>query len=141
MNSEGLESFNLALHRFGHVTVPDELAKAGRKIALSVLRGVIWKTPVRTGRARSNWSVTLDKPSGAEINGGGFDSPAVGGQAETVIASLTLAKGESVIRRWNPEDVVLWIENNVPYIESLENGHSRQAPAGMLKLTLNEVGG
>ena len=33
-----------------------------------------------------------------------------------------------------------YISNNTPYIERLENGHSkRQAPDGMLKMTLLEL--
>ena len=34
---------------------------------------------------------------------------------------------------------VIFITNNLPYINALENGHSDQAPSGMLAVTLNEV--
>jgi len=36
---------------------------------------------------------------------------------------------------------VHYITNNVPYIQALEDGHSRQAPQGMLKTTLIEFKG
>ena len=37
------------------------------------------------------------------------------------------------------QDTVWTIANNLPYVEALENGHSKQAPAGMVKLALLDV--
>lgn len=34
---------------------------------------------------------------------------------------------------------VIWQTNNLPYILPLENGHSRQAPEGMVDINLNAV--
>ena len=31
---------------------------------------------------------------------------------------------------------VVWLLNNVEYIQALEEGHSQQAPAGMLRVSL-----
>ncbi len=33
----------------------------------------------------------------------------------------------------------IYITNNLPYISKLENGSSKQAPNGMVNLTMNEV--
>ena len=33
----------------------------------------------------------------------------------------------------------IWISNNLPYIEALEEGHSQQAPHGMVALSLAEA--
>ena len=34
---------------------------------------------------------------------------------------------------------IVWITNNVPYIEELENGSSSKAPEGMLAVTFAEL--
>jgi len=38
-----------------------------------------------------------------------------------------------------PAYQVVWISNNVDYIEELEHGHSWQAPHGMLAVTVAEL--
>jgi hypothetical protein len=34
---------------------------------------------------------------------------------------------------------VIWIYNNLPYIERLEFGHSQQAPLGMVRISIAEI--
>lgn len=119
--------FFLDLGRFeGRIPIDANVFK--QKIALDILGGVVLKTPVKSGRAKGNWQVTLgDIPSSGET--GLFDKT----------GASALAAGEAQIFQVEAgED--LWIHNNVPYIQRLEEGHSKkQAPHGMLALTLAEI--
>ena len=70
------------------------------------------------GRARSNWQVQINsKPSGVIDSTGGPPTPSL----------QTLKLGDSI-----------YVLNNLPYIIPLEHGHSSQAPAGMVKVTVSE---
>ena len=95
-------------------------------LVLECYRRVVLRTPVLTGRARGNWWITegeaaegtkdrLD-PTGAE----------------------SLAEAAAFAKSLTGEDVV-FIVNNLPYIRPLEKGHSKQAPQGMVAITLAEV--
>ncbi|MCP4660987.1 MAG: hypothetical protein GY856_36765 [bacterium] len=94
-----------------------------RKLALQALRGVVTRTPVDTGRARGNWQTTTARPADDQVAGVGADPIAEG--TPTITAA--------------PPFGVIWLSNNVPYIEVLEDGSSAQAPNGMLNLTLGEL--
>ncbi len=50
----------------------------------------------------------------------------------------TIAKGTNVILQADGlKDI--YIMNNLPYARALEYGHSKQAPAGVVRITLAEV--
>src|SRR4051812_18658711 len=101
------------------------------RLALGIYRGVIEKTPVDTGRARAGWTMSID---------GTAPIP------PKVERSLS-AKNSGPLIPPPPQDPGLVIDgtkpvfilNNVVYIGPLEDGHSIQAPAGMVKLTLLET--
>lgn len=94
-----------------------------RKIALDAFSEVVLKTPVDTGRARMNW-----QPSINAIPGGTLEAFDPSGQ-------LAIAAVQAKVAEFEVGDII-YLANNLPYIESLENGHSRdQAPHGMVKLT------
>lgn len=77
------------------------------------------------GRSRANWQYGNNiMPSGI------IDSvDPTGGQT---IAKITAGVSTS------PTASVHWLANSLPYIKRLEDGYSKQAPAGMLKLTVEE---
>lgn len=93
-----------------------------RKVALAVDQVVVLRTPVDTGRARSNWVVTLGTGTSSEV-------PLTSGESALASAKTVIAKFRIRLRS-------LFIQNNVPYIEQLENGRSAQAPNGMLRFGL-----
>jgi hypothetical protein len=102
-----------------------EVVRMGvQKIAMQALRGIVLRTPVDTGRARSNWNVSLGTPDLTE-------------QDPTSPADV-LAVGESTIAE-APAIGIIYISNGLPYIERLEAGYSKQAPAGMVRLTLDQI--
>lgn len=98
-----------------------------KKISLEVLRGVVEMSPVKTGRFRGNWQLGLDLKPTSEI-----PMPEAKDRdpfIEGLGAIAPLRFGQTV-----------WITNNVPYAIPLEEGHSKQAPVGMVKVTLARIG-
>lgn len=126
MSFGSLEQFNKEIDAFTRDLVPAEVVKLQKKLVLEALQRIVKKTPVDTGRARGNWQTTI------------------GESAETAIEVLdpdggeTIAKGLAAIGQLPPYSIV-WISNNVNYIEFLEGGSSKQAPAGMVALTVEEL--
>lgn len=96
-----------------------------KKLSFDAFRGIVMKTPVDTGRARANWRIGVNVINLTTTGAPGEEGAA--GASET--GKLNGIKwGDSIA-----------ISNNLPYIGALENGHSRQAPNGMLHLTFVET--
>ncbi len=115
--------FEAALRRHAERETATAVAEASRELALAVLEGVVARTPVRTGRARANWQVGLERPPGGVLEETDKDG------------RTTVARGRAGIARARPFETI-WIVNNLPYIGVLEQGSSRQAPRGMVAATL-----
>lgn len=124
--TDNFRQFTLEIDDFTEDELPRVIQQVTQKIALQGLTGLVMKTPVDLGGARANWQVTIGEPADGEI-----DDTDPSGQP-------TIAKGTTVTLTVPPFGVV-WITNNLPYIEALENGHSQQAPQGMLGTTLTEL--
>ena len=88
------------------------LDQVTRKVALGLQADLTENTPVRTGRARSNWLPSFSAPrnSSSESTGG---SP--------MINFSGYALGDKI-----------FLANNLPYIGRLNAGSSKQAPAGFV---------
>jgi hypothetical protein len=125
-----LGQFNKAVNDFASKIVPADFNKFIRGLAFKVLRGVVFKTPVDTGRARANWQVNVGSLNNKEL------------QEADKIGSSTIEKGLARLAQLKRKGIgeIIYIFNNVPYIIALEDGHSkRQAPNGMVKVTLTEI--
>lgn len=101
--------------------------------ALAIDQALVLATPVDTGRARSNWLVSLGGPRAQEIGPyaplpQGTD-PEKFGERENAQAAIN--QGQSEIEKRKPDDfgVSIFISNNVQYIGLLNDGFSAQAPA------------
>lgn len=97
-----------------------------REAAIRILRGVIIRSPVDTGRFRGNWQV-------AE---GTLPSSSVDNNQKTSGGAINASIGKIPS---DMNDKLLYIVNNLPYAERLEYGWSMQAPKGMVRITLLEV--
>ena len=104
------------------------------KAAVKVFSKIIKMTPVGNadlwqskykpvgyvgGRARANWFI--------------------GASLSNVTTSSTKDKGAGYVASAMPKEVLgnkTYLYNNLPYIESLEYGHSTQAPKGMVRASL-----
>lgn len=121
-----LAEFNKEVTAFAKTLVPQKLLQFQKKLVLEALKRIVMKTPVDTGRARGNWQVTIAEPSELQLKDTDVDG------------SKVLAAGAAAIADLPPYQVV-WISNNLDYIEALEDGHSKQAPKGMVALTIAEL--
>ncbi len=124
--------------------------KLVRYIALQMMSRVIKRTPVDTGRARSGWDMTLGTPSSflppdrtRMQNTGGLDE--VGSTlGDLQDQTLGIFQGGVMLNRTAAAAQIdgtqnVFIINNVPYIIYLEDGWSKQSPAGMVRLTIAEM--
>ena len=117
-------SFEKAVKNFEKQTLA-QLQRVRRAVVLEILSGVVIRTPVDTGRARANWLVTVGKPanySSLDTDKGGF---------------ATIHKAEAV--RLGQMGDVVFITNNLPYIEALNDGHSGQAERGYIQSEVQRV--
>ncbi len=125
-----MAEFTIALENFSKKAAKN-IDAATRKIALGVFRGVILKTPVKSGRARGNWQASTGSPAIGEL--GSVHNAKTGG--------APIARAAAECSKWDPKSGPIFLTNNLPYIEPLENGSSKQAPAGMVAVTIAEYGG
>ena len=94
-----------------------------RKVALDLSTKIILKTPVKSGRARGHWGLGVN----AIHYGSGIDKS----------GSATIAQVSTTIQGAKAGDRI-YLANNLPYIGRLEYGHSKQAPSGMVRTTIDE---
>ena len=88
-----------------------------------------WKRPVRGyigGQFRANWVISVGGINGQTVP---FPGAGFGGQNASALATFAAAEGWPVI----------YIQNNLPYAEALENGHSAQRPLGIVAITIPEL--
>lgn len=96
-----------------------------RQSAARILQAVATATPVDTGRARSNWIVTLGQPSRRTrkpFHPGTDLGISEGANLESVIR----AGNEKIKSRRTGRPI--YITNNLSYISELNDGTSAQAP-------------
>ena len=133
-------SFALDIQKFAK-KAGDNADLVVRKVVLDIGRSLVEKTPVGNpdlwqnpdnkpdgyvgGHARANWSHSIGVQVIQE-----FDVVDATGNAsnERIASSLPINAGGKVH----------YIQNSVPYIEALEEGHSSQAPNGFVGLTVIE---
>ncbi|EGQ5302204.1 hypothetical protein I4B37_004508 [Enterobacter hormaechei] len=106
---------------------PANLTKSGRlKRGLRVNDSMDIKKPEGYvgGRFKNNWYVGFDSQP-TETN----DTPDASGQGSN-------SRGLAVLEVFRVGQVsTIYFTNNLPYAQALENGHSNQAPGGMVGLT------
>jgi len=102
-----------------------------RATVLAVDAAVVTATPVDTGRARANWRVSTEKQSDV------YDAYQKGKQGSTAGTNTQAAidQGQEVVAG-SPDADTMYISNNLPYIQALNDGSSAQAPAGFVELAI-----
>ncbi len=117
-----LRGFEADLKKFAE-TVDTDVKKVVKRVAFTVFRKLVKMTPVDTGRARAGWFMQVDKP--------GDDIPPEG--------KKSYPPPKMTIRGKLGDYPVIVIYNNVPYIQALNDGHSKRAPANFVELALHET--
>jgi hypothetical protein len=102
-----------------------------KKVGLDALAGVVKKSPVDTGRFRGNWHLTIT-PSDTATE---FTDKQSRGSPPGGAATASAVSALSALQPYG----VAYLQNALPYAERLENGYSKQAPQGMVALTLAEL--
>jgi len=97
-----------------------------RKIGLELLKKLIDKTPVDTGHLRHNWQVTINTQTDTEL--AGEDTGGIATFNREKVKLTNLGTGPLVV-----------FQNPAPYAERIETGTSKQAPQGMVRISLQEV--
>lgn len=113
------------------------LATVTQLVALKIHDGCVERTPVDTGRARAGWTLSVGEPSEytpPTPNVPSGTKPGNGTPTDPQFAQAPAAD-VSAIDGTTP----VFIMNNVEYIQFLEEGHSQQAPNGMVRLTMQAV--
>jgi len=142
--------FRLQLEKFSKETVPAIVAQLQGRIVAELLTLIVQATPVgnhRTwaaniqraskgkpplpigyvgGHARKNWQITIGSPATGII--AGIDTT---GQ-QSISAGAQVAASIDV-------PVVAYIANPLPYMQRLEEGHSKQAPQGMVAQAISVI--
>ncbi|WP_273827441.1 hypothetical protein [Providencia rettgeri] len=111
---------------FAHL-VSDDVGTEMKRTAGAMLQAVIFGSPVDKGTFRGNHRVTEG------VADRGYDVS----QADKS-GNETLQLGVSTIVNSKPF-TTLYIQNNLPYSISLEQGHSGQAPRGVYSIAFETV--
>lgn len=129
--------FELDLKRFAE-KAGDKIDLVFRKVGIDMLTRVILRSPVADparwkrprkgyvgGRFRANWQVAIGNPPRGTV------------EFHDKSGRIAIAKGTATALGVKAGQT-LWLCNNVPYARRLEFGHSKQAPAGMVRITVKE---
>ena len=99
-----------------------------RKIVFEMAARVIERSPVDTGHFRNNWQITVGPtPTPTEREGNDVSGTAARARVLTELADVKAGQ-------------IAWISNPLVYGPRLEYGYSKQAPAGIVRLTAAEFG-
>lgn len=110
--------------------VETQANRVKREVALIADREVVLETPVDTGRARSNWIVSLNAPVVTPREP--YSPGEKLGKGERLNAQAAIQQGtERIVVAAPGQDI--YISNNVNYIGRLNEGYSAQAPAGFVQ--------
>ena len=118
-NAEFKRNFSALLKRVG-----DKAELVTRKVAIELQTSMILKSPVDTGRFRANWQCgigTVDTSISEPIG------------SDAKVRTITELQG------WKSGQTI-FLPNSSPYSRRLEHGWSKQAPTGMVKLSVQEYG-
>lgn len=101
-----------------------------RKTVITVASAVALRTPVDTGRARANWQTQIGSAAGGVINS--FPSGSKGSTGAAA-AGVAISQATQTMQKYRQGGVDVYISNNLPYIGMLNQGSSKQAPAGFIE--------
>ena len=105
----------------------DDIETIVKLATLGLFRAIVLKTPVDTGHLAYNWQASVNNVENSVREGVDPDK------------QRTIEDGEGKINKWTTKDKIIWISNNVHYVEDIEYGKSKvKAPQGMVRVSLRE---
>jgi len=109
--------------------LPNNVNEVKKEVAGSILSTAALTTPVDTGAAVSSWEASNGAPLPQSNNP---HAPGRHGSTRNENVRATIAKGNQVIAQAAP-GTPIHITNGIEYIGDLNNGTSKQAPAGFVE--------
>jgi hypothetical protein len=109
--------------------IKDVVEQTQKNLGIKILIPLIIQTPVDTGRAKANWIVTQNLSTDDVI-----DAPSSAGTAQT----SALVEGTKEIQKTTAYSRT-FIQNNLPYINALNDGHSQQAPSKYVDIIVEKA--
>lgn len=106
-----------------------QASNAAVRAAEAILKDLVYMTPVDTSKALSNWQVSLGAPAD---NSRPPYFTGSGGSTADKSAAAAIKAGMNVLKD-KPPGVSIFLTNNLPYIRRLNEGYSKQAPAGFVE--------
>ena len=100
--------------------------KVVRGTLLGLTSRIVKRSPVDTGRFRNNWQATVGSPATGQKTGTDKTGESAVGEARAAVNKLQMGQD-------------FYLSNNLPYAHRLEFGWSKQAPNGMLRLSIAEL--
>jgi hypothetical protein len=100
----------------------ERLTKTIRGAAISCFNRIIKEEVVDTGRLRGNWQASVNAPKLSTIEGAEKRTEDVGGNT----SKYTL-------------EGALYLTNNLPYAQAIENGHSKRKGSGRVAAAVQET--
>jgi hypothetical protein len=122
-----MANFKIAVDKWANKVTVD-IKQFTKLVAFKVHDRIVERTPVDTGRARASWTIVAGETADTSVA-----PPDFAGGPEAGISAARSKQGNVQLAH------SYVIANNLPYIERLENGHSKQAPAGMVGLAIADV--
>lgn len=120
-----------------------EIKEVRKAYAFALYSSIVKKTPVDTGRARGNWNVSVGSPDDSVDDSANYTHSYQKRKKKNDKENKVTHKPPLRLKYKNqdsiPEpngDESIFISNNLPYITTLEYGSSKQAPNGMVGVTL-----
>lgn len=105
----------------------DKSESVVRNVALQLQTQMVERSPVDTGRFKNNWMPGIGQANTATTE-----------QADKTGAGA-IGRTQATLAGWKPGQTI-WLTNSLPYAMRLENGWSQQAPSGMVRLAVQNVG-
>lgn len=111
------------------VRIEKNATERTNRLALAIQRELVVNTPVDTGQAISNWTLTLGSP-----NNDVYSPYAPGDKGSTKQLNIGAAYSQAMyaVGDRRPGQTI-WISNPLSYIRLLNQGSSRQAPSGFVQ--------
>lgn len=98
-----------------------------KALTLEIDRELRIATPVDTGYARANWVPSVGSPHVGDVG------------ARGLVGSSAHAAGVGQVLRFRLEDGTTWVSNSAEYIQRLNYGHSKQAPAMFIEAAVDRA--
>lgn len=141
--ADDFRHFNLSLDDFAR-KVGLSGTTVAKRVGFDLFGKIVRHTPVDTGRARASWNISVNAPNRSVVSevkttvqtGTKITK---GLRQRSVKAAVNALQNQNLAALQMKEGDEIWISNNLPYIVELEQGHSKQAPAGMVAVSIEEV--